>query len=70
MLMDVEQWPSCYRCKKPVDRVERAPHGFDRSVTFTVYCHGAQEVVRLSDADLESATSIRVEWAFANVPVW
>lgn len=57
--------PECAVCNKPVDELIQLPHSpFRRSVVYIARCHGAEERVELSDADLVAAKEITVGRAF------
>lgn len=56
--------PMCDRCKKPVDYVDMSHDLYTRVATFTAYCHGDKEVVKLTDNVVADADKITTGVAF------
>lgn len=65
-----ENWPQCWKCKKPVERIEAhsKSFGFDHVRVLTVYCHGESEQTEFDERMLlhvRNAAHIDMSgWAF------
>jgi hypothetical protein len=62
--LGVEDFPKCDVCNRPVERVDRHDNYRSGVIVFRVFCHGDQETVELTDAQLARATGLAFGRAF------
>lgn len=62
--MKIEGWPTCAKCGGPVKEMMSGPNARSRGIDLVVRCHGAQEEMFISDAELADAHGVTLAVAF------
>lgn len=64
LILNEDMFPLCAKCKKVVERMEVYEDMENGDKVITVFCHGENEVLRLSPAMLMNITFIKGGIAF------
>ncbi len=62
--MNVLGWPTCARCGKPVEKIEKYKDMRTDEMVFSAFCHGAIDELRLGQEQIANMTEIHMTVAF------